>query len=106
MTPLPAPADSEGELRDAIKARMEAMYFNALPVVNLDGGENKSPTPLDEALEYHLPAVLKLIQASNTALLEKLRKQLDVNLVHFNDHAAALLAVDALLEAERDKSDV
>lgn len=49
-------------LRNKVEQRLTAMYLSGLPVKNLDTGEIESPKELEEALWYHLPAVLSLLE--------------------------------------------
>lgn len=49
-------------MEDKIQERLEAMYFSANRVCNLNTGVWEDPIELEEALKIHLPAVMKIIK--------------------------------------------
>ena len=72
----------DSTLEEKLKARLEAMYFSAKPVENLDTDETEPPKSLEEALEIQLPRVLHLIDQEK---VEALEQQLENICVHPED---------------------
>lgn len=55
-----------------VRERLEAMYFSAIPTNNLDTGEIEPPLSLEEALNFHLPAIQDLITQAVIDVLERI----------------------------------
>ena len=59
----------------------------------LDGGEGRAD-PIAEVIEAQRPDVVCLVEADDTAVLDRIARRLDFELIHApgNTHAAALLS--------------
>lgn len=72
---MTTPITPTEELRDAITARLQAMYFSAYEIENLDTGKIEPKKDIDDATKVHLYAVFALFEQFATRRV--IRKQLD-----------------------------
>lgn len=87
-------------IRDRVKERLTAMYLSSLPVDNLDTGEVEPPRSLEEALSYHLPAVMEILEQT---CLEVINTPGDYSLEDLEVITAQKAKLKALMEGKNDK---